>query len=60
MESISLAFQETVSLKDTSTNDLIVKIRVDDQELCCPKNLLVQHSKYFEAYFAFSQSKDQA
>ena len=56
MESISLAFQETVSLKDTS-NDLIVKIRVDDQELCCPKNLLVQHSKYFEAYFAFSQSK---
>jgi len=60
MESISLAFQETVSLKDTSSNDLIVKIRVDDQELCCPKKLLVQHSKYFEAYFAFSQSKDQA
>lgn len=56
MESISLAFQETVSLKDSS-NDLIVKIRVDDQELCCPKKLLVQHSKYFEAYFAFSQSK---
>ena len=26
MESISLAFQETVSLKDTSPNDLIVKI----------------------------------
>ena len=60
MESISLSFQETVSLKDASTNDLIVKIRVDDQELCCPKKLLVQHSKYFEAYFAFSQSKDQA
>ena len=26
MESISLAFQKTVSLKDTSPNDLIVKI----------------------------------
>ena len=35
-----------------------VRIFVDNKELRCSKQLLVQQSKYFEAYFAFSPAED--
>ena len=63
MESVSLALS-SVSLKDDSPlSDCMVKIIIssenrENQEFRCPKKLLVQHSKYFEAFFAFSQSKN--
>ena len=56
MESVSLALS-SVSIKD-SPDDRIIKIIVDDQEIECLKQILVQNSKWFEAYFAF-QSEDQ-
>ena len=52
MESVSLALS-SVSIKDSPDQDRIIKIIVDDQEIECPKQILVQNSKWFEAYFAF-------
>ena len=46
---------EKVSIKDVKDNndDSEVKILIDGRELRCSRTLLVQHSKYFKAYFDF-------
>ena len=54
MESLTLSL-DSVKLQNSEAE---VKILVDSKELRCSKELLVQHSKYFEAYFAFSPGQD--
>ena len=51
MESLRLSLSSV-----TLNND--VQIIVDNKELKCSKQLLLQHSKYFEAYFSFSPSPE--
>ena len=54
MESLRLSLD---SIQLNEANDQ-VRILVDSKELRCSKLLLVQHFKYFEAYFAFSAPQD--
>lgn len=49
VDSVTLSLS-AVSLKEDAK---VVKILVDSKELRCSKQLLVQNSKYFKAYFAF-------
>ena len=53
MESMRLSLD---SIKLNEADD--VRILVENKELRCSKLLLVQHFKYFEAYFAFSPIQD--
>lgn len=53
MESLAL------SLNSVSLSSDVIQILVENKELRCSKKLLVQHCKYFEAYFAFSDSSDE-
>jgi len=56
MESLTLSLDSVKLNESTETDD--VRILVDSKELRCSRQLLVQHSKYFEAYFAFSAPQD--
>ena len=59
VDSVTLALNK-VSLGNSSSSDSddsVVKILVDNRELLCSRQLLVQHSKYFRAYFAFEEDQ---
>lgn len=47
----------TLSLGSVALSEIVL-ILVENKELRCSKDLLVKHCKYFEAYFAFSESPE--
>jgi hypothetical protein len=52
MEALEMAL-DSVSL--AATSEPRVRVQIDERELECPKDLLMRHCKYFQAYFAFTE-----